>query len=81
MEKEMFRRSVSTLLLVCALFSGHVLARKQGHDFFPVQSLEQQLQHEADSDELRSQAEEAASDLREHHRWQNARKPKMHHYQ
>ena len=77
----MFRRSVSTLLLVCALFSGHVLARKQGHDFFPVQSLEQQLQHEADSDELRSQAEEAASDLREHHRWQTARKPKMHHYQ
>ena len=72
----MFRRSVSTLLLVCALFSGHVLARKQGHDFFPVQSLEQQLQHEADSDELRSQAEEAASDLREHHRWQDDRKPR-----
>ena len=77
----MFRRSVSTLLLVCALFSGHVLARKQGHDFFPVQSLEQQLQHEADSDELRSQAEDAASELREHHHWQNARKPKMHNYQ
>ncbi|HCF8065878.1 TPA: DUF2554 family protein [Klebsiella michiganensis] len=69
----MFRRSVSTLLLACALFSGH--------DFFPVQSLEQQLQHEADSDELRSQAEDAASDLREQHHWQNARKPKMHHYQ
>ena len=50
-------------------------------DFFPVQSLEQQLQHEADSDELRSQAEDAASDLREQHHWQNARKPKMHHYQ
>ncbi|WP_213221702.1 DUF2554 family protein, partial [Klebsiella michiganensis] len=40
----MFRRSVSTLLLACALFSGHVLARQHGHDFFPVQSLEQQLQ-------------------------------------
>ena len=81
MEKEMFRRSVLTLLLACALFSGHVLARQHGHDFFPVQSLEQQLQHEADSDELRSQAEDAASDLREQHYWQNARKPKMHHYQ
>lgn len=76
----MFRRSVATLLLACALFSGHVLARQNGHDFFPLQGLEQQLQHEADSDELRSQTEEAASDLREHHRWQNARKPKMHHY-
>lgn len=77
----MFRRCVSTLMLVCALFSGHVLARKQGHDFFPVQSLERQLQREADSDELRSQTEEAASELREHHHWQNARKPKMHFHQ
>ena len=76
----MLRRYVSALLLVCALFSGHVLAHQHGHDFFPVQGLEQQLQHEADSDELRSQSEEAASDLREHHRWQNARKPKMHFY-
>ncbi|WP_142473024.1 DUF2554 family protein [Klebsiella oxytoca] len=76
----MLRRYVSALLLVCALFSGHVLAHQHGHDFFPVQGLEQQLQHEADRDELRSQSEEAASDLREHHRWQNARKPKMHFY-
>ncbi|MEN0614909.1 DUF2554 family protein [Klebsiella indica] len=74
----MFKRYIATLLLMCALFSGHVLARKQGHDFFPIQSLEQQLRHEADSDELRSRSEEAASDLREHHHWQNARKPKMH---
>lgn len=77
----MFRRYVAALTLVCALFSGHVLARTQGHDFFPVQGLEQQLQHEADSDELRSQAEESASDLREQHHWQNARKAKMHFYQ
>jgi hypothetical protein len=33
---------------------------------------------EADSDELRSQRDEAAADLRERHHWQNARKPKMH---
>ena len=68
---------MSALLLLCALFSGHLLAHRQGHDYFPVQSLEQQLLHEADSDELRSQRDEAAADLRERHHWQNARKPKM----
>ncbi|PLP38332.1 DUF2554 domain-containing protein, partial [Klebsiella variicola] len=52
---------------------------RQGHDYFPVQSLEQQLLHEADSDELRSQCEEAAADLNEHHRWQDARKPRAPH--
>ncbi|WP_410317485.1 DUF2554 family protein, partial [Klebsiella pneumoniae] len=40
-----------------------MLAHRQGHEYFPVQSLEQQLLHEADSDELRSQHEEAAADL------------------
>ena len=71
----MLRRSISALLLLCALFSGHLLAHRQGHDYFPVQSLEQQLLHEADSDELRSRCEEVAAELREHHLWQNARKP------
>lgn len=73
----MLKRCVSALVLMCALFSGHLLARKQGHEYFPVQSLEQQLLHEADSDELRSQRNETAADLRERHHWQNARKPKM----
>ena len=73
----MLKRCVSALVLMCALFSGHLLARKQGHEYFPVQSLEQQLLHEADSDELRSQRNEAAADLRERHHWKNARKPKM----
>ncbi|EPY5083870.1 TPA: DUF2554 family protein [Klebsiella variicola] len=75
----MLRRSMSALLLLCALFSGHLLAHRQGHDYFPVQSLEQQLLHEADSDEPRSQCEEAAADLNEHHRWQDARKPRAPH--
>ncbi|WP_266268266.1 DUF2554 family protein [Klebsiella variicola] len=75
----MLRRSMSALLLLCALFSGHLLAHRQGHDYFPVQSLEQQLLHEADSDELRSQCKEAAADLNEHHRWQDARKPRAPH--
>ncbi|HHG8774846.1 TPA: DUF2554 family protein [Raoultella planticola] len=73
----MLRRYVSALVLICALFSGHLLARTQGQAYFPVQSLEQQLLHEADSDELRSQRDEAAADLRERYSWQNARKPKM----
>lgn len=55
----MIRRCVSTLLLLCALFSGHLLARQQGHDYFPVPSLEQRLLHEADCDELRSQYDDA----------------------
>ena len=77
----MLRRSTSALLLLCALFSWHLLAHRQGHDYFPVQGLEQQLLHEADSDELRSRCEENAADLREHHRWQDARKPRASHSQ
>jgi hypothetical protein len=41
-----------------------------------VPSLEQRLLHEADCDELRSQYDDAASNLREQHRWQNARRAK-----
>lgn len=72
----MLRRCVSAFVLMCALFSGHLLARKQGHEYFPVQSLEQQLLHRADSDELRSQRDEAAADLRERHHWQNTQTEK-----
>ncbi len=67
---------MSALLLLCALFSGHLLAHRQGHDYFPVQSLERQLLHEADSDELRSRCEEVAAELREHHRWHDAHRPR-----
>lgn len=66
------------MVLMCGLFSGHLLAQRQGHDYFPVQSLEQQLLHEADCDELRSRAEDTASSLREHHHRQYARKAKAH---
>ncbi len=74
----MLRKGMATVLLMCALFSGHLMAQRQGHDYFPVQSLEQQLLHEADCDELRSLAEETASSLREHHHRQHARKAKAH---
>lgn len=74
----MWRRGIAAVVLMCGLFSGHLLAQRQGHDYFPVQSLEQQLLHEADYDELRSRAEDTASSLREHHHRQYARKAKAH---
>ena len=74
----MWRKFLTAVVLMCGLLSGHVLAQRQGHEYFPVQSLEQQLLHEADCDELRSQAEETASWLREHHHRQYARKAKAH---
>ncbi len=69
---------MSALLLLCALFQDICWPTVRG-TITSVQSLEQQLLHEADSDELRSQCEEAAADLREHHRWQDARKPRAPH--
>ncbi|ELW9545293.1 DUF2554 family protein [Klebsiella aerogenes] len=57
----MWRRGIAAVVLICGLFSGHLLAQHQGHDYFPVQSLEQRLLHEADCDELRSRAEDTAS--------------------
>ncbi|HCB2458565.1 DUF2554 family protein [Klebsiella aerogenes] len=74
----MWRRGIAAVVLMCGLFSGHLLAQRQGHDYFPMQSLEQRLLHEADCDELRSRAEETASSLREHYHRQYARKAKAH---
>ncbi len=74
----MWRRGIAAVVLMCGLFSGHLLAKRQGHDYFPVQSLEQRLLHEADCDELRSRAEDTASSLREHYHRQYARKAKAH---
>lgn len=74
----MWRRGIAAVVLICGLFSGHLLAQHQGHDYFPVQSLEQRLLLEADCDELRSRAEDTASSLREHYHRQYARKAKAH---
>ncbi|HHS9876739.1 DUF2554 family protein [Klebsiella aerogenes] len=74
----MWRRGIAAVVLMCGLFSGHLLAQCQGHDYFPVQSLEQRLLHEADCDELRSRDEDTASSLREHYHRQYARKAKAH---
>lgn len=63
----MFRKGFSLLVLIGALFSGQVMAEHKGHKFLYVKNADHQLRHEADSDELRSEAEESAEGLREHH--------------
>lgn len=71
----MFTKALSVALLTCALFSGQLLAKQQGHEFVWFVTGGHQLKHEADSDELRAAAEESAEGLREHHNWQKSRKP------
>ncbi|HGD3422739.1 TPA: DUF2554 family protein [Enterobacter hormaechei] len=74
----MFRKGFSLLMLIGALFSGQVMAEHKGHKFLYMKNADHQLRHEADSDELRSEAEESAEELREHHTWQKSRKPDTH---
>lgn len=62
------------LLLSAALFSGRTMAETHGHWFFIVKSADMLLRHEADSDEIRQSAEDAAADLRERHHHAPARK-------
>jgi hypothetical protein len=54
------------------------MAGHKGHEYLWVQNADHQLRHSADSDELRSVAEESAEGLREHHSWQKSRKPDTH---
>lgn len=74
----MFRKEFSLLLVISALFSGQIMAEHKGHEFVYVKNADHQLRHEADSDELRSAAEESAEGLREHHAWQKSSKPDTH---
>lgn len=74
----MFRKEFSLLLVISALFSRQIMAEHKGHEFVYVKNADHQLRHEADSDELRSAAEESAEGLREHHAWQKSRKPDTH---
>ena len=52
-------------MLICALFSGQLMAGHKGHEYLWVKNVDHQLRHEADSDELRSAAEESAEGLRD----------------
>ncbi len=74
----MVKKGLSLVMLICVLFSGQLMARHKGHEYVWVKNVEHQLRHEADSDELRSVAEESAEGLREHHLWQKSRKPDTH---
>lgn len=76
--EKMFKKGLSLIMLVCALFSGQLLAEHKGHEYLKVNNVDHLLRHEADSDELRSSAEESANGLREHHLWQKSRKPDTH---
>ncbi|EDQ2833340.1 DUF2554 family protein [Salmonella enterica subsp. enterica] len=71
----MLTKTLSVVLLTCALFSGQLLAKQQDQAFVWFATGGHQLRHEADSDELRAAAEESAEGLREHHNWQKSRKP------
>lgn len=74
----MVKNMLVIVLLTCALFSGQLMAGHKGHEYVWVQNADHQLRHSADSDELRSVAEESAEGLREHHSWQKSRKPETH---
>ncbi|WP_276853018.1 DUF2554 family protein [Enterobacter oligotrophicus] len=74
----MLRKGLTLILLICALFSGRLMAGHKGHEYLWVQNVDHQLRHEADSDEIRNAAEESAEGLREHHHWQKSRKPDTH---
>ncbi|HDT4047529.1 TPA: DUF2554 family protein [Enterobacter bugandensis] len=74
----MVKKGLSLVMLICALFSGQLMAGHKGHEYVWVKNVEHQLRHEADSDELRSAAEESAEGLREQHLWQKSRKPDTH---
>lgn len=66
------------MLLLGALFSGQVLANRQGHEYYKIQNADHQLRHSADSDDIRARAQEVADDLRENHHWVKSRKPETH---
>jgi Protein of unknown function (DUF2554). len=75
----MFRKGLSVLMLLCALFSGQVAANVHGRDYYQVQNADHLLRHVADSDELRARSRDAADELREDHHSVKDRKPEILH--
>ncbi|CAM4341670.1 DUF2554 domain-containing protein [Pluralibacter gergoviae] len=73
--ENMLHRGLSIVLLICALFSGQLLASSNGHAFYSVQNPDHQLRHEADSDEIRGRARDAADELSEDHHQLKSRRP------
>ncbi|XUA17977.1 DUF2554 family protein [Citrobacter sp. OP27] len=75
----MFKKGLSVVLLLCALFSGQLMASGDGHAFYDVQNADHLLRHGADSDDIRARAREAADELREGYHSVKARKPEVLH--
>ncbi|EMM3275113.1 DUF2554 family protein, partial [Pluralibacter gergoviae] len=50
-------------------------ASSNGHAFYSVQNPDHQLRHEADSDEIRGRARDAADELSEDHHQLKSRRP------
>ena len=75
----MFKKGLSAILLLCALFSGQLMANSHGHEFYQVQSADHLLRHSADSDDIRARSREAADELREDHHSVKERKPEILH--
>jgi hypothetical protein len=76
---KMFKKGLSVVLLLCALFSGQLAANVHGHDFYQVQNADHLLRHSADSDEIRARFRDAADELREDHHSVKERKPEILH--
>lgn len=62
------RHLITPLLIVLALFSGQTMAGTPGHKFYYVQNADSILRHNADSEELRVAALEAAEECRVRYR-------------
>lgn len=62
----MVKKGLSLVMLICALFSGQLMAGHKGHEYLWVKNVDHQLRHES------------AEGLREHHLWQKSRKPDTH---
>jgi len=60
-----YRLLIALLLVFTSLFSGQTMARQQGHRYLVVHSGDSLLRHNADHDELRAAAEDAAEEMRE----------------
>lgn len=75
----MFKKGLSVVLLVCALFSGQLMANVNGHDCYQVPNADHWMRHSADSDDIRSRFKDVADELREDHDSVKDRKPEIIH--
>ncbi|WP_330983482.1 MULTISPECIES: DUF2554 family protein [Enterobacterales] len=73
----MFKKGLSVVLLLCALFSGQLMANHNGHEFYKVPNADHWMRHSADSDDIRARFRDDADELREDHHSVKDRKPEV----